>query len=325
MTKQIYKVKLNKIMEEFKLETIYAPEEIDLIEVEQNDINRPGIQFAGYYEFFDRSRVQIIGHTEHSYMVSKNSQRRDELAENYLSKKPVAVIFARNIQPLEEFMVNARKYKVPVLQTQDVTSDFMASLISFLNRELAERITMHGVLVEVYGEGMLLLGNSGVGKSETAIELVKRGHRLIADDAVEIKKVSASTLTGTAPSSTLVGTAPEVIRHFIELRGIGIVDVRHIFGIGSVKVTEKVDIVINLEPWVDGKHYDRLGMDSQYTDILGIAIPSLVIPVKPGRNLAVILEVAAMNHRHKKMGFNAARDLSDRMEKAFNTPIEPLK
>ncbi|MFI3226687.1 MAG: HPr(Ser) kinase/phosphatase [Clostridia bacterium] len=311
-----HSVKLAKIVEEFNLEVLYAPENFNEIEVCQKDINRPGMQYAGYYEFFDNTRIQIVGKTESSYLVAKNESRRDEITDKYLSTKPIAVVVAHGIIPTEIFLVNAKKHGVPVLLTKEVTSDFMAAIISYLNGELAMRQTMHGVLVEVYGEGVLLLGNSGVGKSETAIELVKRGHRLVADDAVEIKRVS---------SSTLVGTAPEVIRHFIELRGIGIVDVRRIFGMGSVKVIEKIELVINLEPWEDGKHYDRLGMDSQYTNILGIDVPSLVVPVKPGRNLAVILEVAAMSNRHKKMGFNAAKDLSDRMEKAFNMPIEPLK
>lgn len=311
-----YSVKLKEIIEKFKLKVFFAPEKLDEIDVCQNDINRPGIQFAGYYEYFDSRRIQIIGYTENSYVNSKNEQEKEELFEKFMSMKPVAVVYARDIKPDAICFKYAEMYDVPVFETTEPTSDFMASLISSLNISLAPRTTMHGVLVEIYGEGVLLLGNSGVGKSETAIELVKRGHRLIADDAVEIKRVSSTTLTG---------TAPEVIRHFIELRGIGIVDVRHIFGMGAVKIIEKIDLVINLEPWIDGKHYDRLGMDSQYTDILGIDVPSLVVPVRPGRNLAVILEVASMNNRHKKMGFNAARDLSERMEKAFNMPIEPLK
>ncbi len=315
MSKISYSVELTKIIENFHLSVLFETENMAEIMVSQNDINRPGIQFAGYFEHFDPTRIQIVGYTEHSYIANKDAEQRASIVDNYLALKPVCIVFARNIDPAPEFFEYAKKYNVPIFQTSDITSDFMASLISFLNLNLAERTTMHGVLVEIYGEGVLLLGNSGVGKSETAIELVKRGHRLIADDAVEIKRVS---------SKTLVGTAPEVIRHFIELRGIGIVDVRHIFGMGSVKVTENINLVINLEPWVDGKHYDRLGMETQYTEILGLEVPSLVIPVKPGRNLAVILEVAAMNNRHKKMGFNAARDLSDRMAKAYNMPIEPI-
>ena len=220
---------------------------------------------------------------------------------------PVLLI-TRNIELFPECVAAAQQYGVPILRTNDFTSTTINALVASLRVQLAPRVTLHGVLIEIYGEGVLLLGDSGVGKSETAIELVKRGHRLIADDAVEIKRVS---------DKTLVGTAPEVIRHFIELRGIGIVDVRRIFGIGAIKMTEKVELVINLEPWEDGKQYDRLGMDGQTTSILDIAVPSLTIPVKPGRNLAVIIEVAAMNDRQKKMGFNAAKELQERMLKQY--------
>ena len=220
---------------------------------------------------------------------------------------PVLII-SRNIDVFPECMEAAQKCGVPILRTNEFTSTIMSAIIASLKVNLAPRITLHGVLIEIYGEGVLLLGDSGVGKSETAIELVKRGHRLIADDAVEIKRVS---------DKTLVGTAPEVIRHFIELRGIGIVDVRRIFGVGAIKMTEKVELVINLEPWEEGKQYDRLGLDGQTTSILDIAVPSMTIPVKPGRNLAVIIEVAAMNDRQKKMGFNAAKELQERMLKQY--------
>ena len=226
-----------------------------------------------------------------------------------LAKRSIPVLLiTRNIELFPECVAAAQQYGVPILRTNDFTSTTINALVASLRVQLAPRVTLHGVLIEIYGEGVLLLGDSGVGKSETAIELVKRGHRLIADDAVEIKRVS---------DKTLVGTAPEVIRHFIELRGIGIVDVRRIFGIGAIKMTEKVELVINLEPWEDGKQYDRLGMDGQTTSILDIAVPSLTIPVKPGRNLAVIIEVAAMNDRQKKMGFNAAKELQERMLKQY--------
>lgn len=316
MSETKYSVKLVSLAEKFHLEPMVLPENINEINIHQNDVNRPGMQLAGYYNYFDPNRVQIIGQTESSFVCLKEEHEKEEIFKTFLETKPVCIVYTRGLEPSQYCLKYAKEYNVPVYRTQSYSSDFMAAVISYLNTELAPRTTMHGVLVEIYGEGVLLLGSSGVGKSETAIELVKRGHRLIADDAVEIKRVS---------STTLLGTAPEVIRHFIELRGIGIVDVRHIFGMGAVKVTEKIELIINLEHWVDGKHYDRLGMDSQYTDILGIEVPSLVIPVRPGRNLAIVLEVAAMNSRHKKMGFNAAQDLSDRMEKAFNTPIEPLK
>ena len=219
-----------------------------------------------------------------------------------------ALIISRNIDVYPECLAAAEKHNTPIFRTNEFTSTIMSAIIASLKVSLAPMIQLHGVLVEIYGEGVLLLGDSGVGKSETAIELVKRGHRLIADDAVEIKRVS---------DKTLVGTAPEVIRHFIELRGIGVIDVRRIFGMGAVKLTEKIELVINLEAWEDGKMYDRLGLDGQTTSILDIAVPSLTIPVKPGRNLAVIIEVAAMNNRHKKMGFNAAQELQERMLKSF--------
>lgn len=224
--------------------------------------------------------------------------------DSYLSLKPPAVIVARGIDPGKDFMEIAETYHVPVLRTTESTSNVVASLVAYLNVELAPRITRHGVLVEVYGEGILLLGESGVGKSETAIELIKRGHRLIADDAVEIRRVS---------NKSLVGTAPDNIRHFIELRGIGIINASRIFGAGAVKLTEKIDLIINLEIWDVNKVYDRMGLDNQTTEILGLEIPSLTIPVKPGRNLAVIIEVAAMNSRQKKLGYNAAKDLLKRL------------
>ena len=222
----------------------------------------------------------------------------------FLESKPVAVVITSELDVFPEFSELGEYFEVPILRTSENTSPFMAALIAFLNVQLAPRITRHGVLVEVYGEGILILGDSGVGKSETAIELVKRGHRLIADDAVEIKRVSAKTL---------VGSAPEIIRHYVELRGIGIVDVRRIFGMGAVKLTEKIDMIIQLEPWVQGKMYDRFGLESEYTDILGIKIPTTTIPVKPGRNLAIILEIAAMNNRQKKMGFNTAEEFNKKL------------
>ncbi|MEG2377257.1 MAG: HPr(Ser) kinase/phosphatase, partial [Clostridia bacterium] len=232
--------------------------------------------------------------------------------ERLLKENIPMIVITRGMELSEEFIEIAKRNDTPILRTEEQTSNFMAAIIAYLNVCLAPRITRHGVLVEVYGEGLLLLGESGVGKSETAIELVKRGHRLIADDAVELKRVSAKTL---------VGNAPEIIRHFIELRGIGVVDVRRIFGMGAIKPTEKVDLIINLEVWQDAKHYDRLGMDSEYTTILGVSIPSLTVPVKPGRNLAVILEVAAMNNRHKKMGYNAAQELTQRINEHFEHPL----
>ncbi len=308
-----YSIKLSEIVKEFNLHTMYVPENYGETEIKCTDLNRPGLQLAGFYDYFDNTRIEIIGKVEMTYLNTLQPDERARRFERLLAAKIPVIIVTRGMYLPERFLELAKQYEVPILYTPEETSEFMAALIAFLNVQLAPRITRHGVLVEVYGEGMLLLGESGVGKSETAIELVKRGHRLIADDAVELKRVSAKTI---------VGNAPEIIRHFIELRGIGVVDVRRIFGMGSIKPTEKVDIIINLENWQENKHYDRLGIESEYTTILGVTIPSLTVPVKPGRNLAVILEVAAMNNRHKKMGYNAAKELTDRINAHFenNTP-----
>ncbi|MBO7217685.1 MAG: HPr(Ser) kinase/phosphatase [Clostridia bacterium] len=308
-----YSVDLARIIKEFSLEAIYLPASPEEILITNNDVNRPGLQLGGYYEFFDNTRIQIIGRSEESFIKHFKIEKYFELVDEFFSKKPAAVIISRSMT-LEGFPEAAEKYGVPLLRTEEATSAFMATLIAFLNLSLAPRITRHGVLIEVYGEGILLLGESGVGKSETAIELVKRGHRLIADDAVEIRRVSNKSLVGAAPSN---------IRHFIELRGIGIVNVSRIFGVGAVKLTEKIDFVINIEPWDADKVYDRMGLEEQTTEILGLSIPSVTIPVKPGRNLAVIIEVAAMNNRQKKLGYNAAADLLGRLGMAGE--IEPNK
>ncbi len=308
-----FSVTLEEIIREFDLEVIYGPEGFEHTPIRHDDINRPGLQLTGFFEDFDPDRIQIMGMVETLFVRSFESSEREACFERLFSKKVPVVIFTRAIDVMPECIEMAEKYGVTILRTNEYTSNFMGDLIGKLRVSLAPRITRHGVLVEVYGEGILILGDSGVGKSETAIELVKRGHRLIADDAVEIKKVS---------DRTLVGSAPEIIRHFIELRGIGVIDVRRIFGMGSVKPTERIDLVINLEQWVEGKHYDRLGLENQYTNILDLNIPSLTVPVKPGRNLAVIIEVAAMNNRNKKFGYNAAAELSDRMYKTFNEEIK---
>lgn len=303
-----YTIPLKEIEREFSLEVIYGPEGYENIEISSTDINRPGLQLSGFYEFFDHTRAAVMGRVETMYLTTLSSDERRDRFDVLFAKGIPFVVFTRNLDVFPEVIEVAKKHNTPIFRTPEVTSSFMAALISYLNVQLAPRITRHGVLVEVYGEGVLLLGESGVGKSETAIELVKRGHRLIADDAVELKKVSAKSI---------VGSAPEIIRHFIELRGIGVVDVRRIFGMGSVKLTEKIDLVINLELWKDGKQYDRFGAETNYTNILGIDIPCLTVPVKPGRNLAVIIEVAAMNNRHKKMGYNAAEELSARLSNSF--------
>ncbi len=300
-----------KIIKNFKLETIVMPLPEENIYISNVEVNRPGLQLCGFYQYFDNARIQIIGKSEEAFLTGFSDEEYKKRVGDFFGKKPAAVIISRNL-PVSDFMKDAAlKNNVPLLRTSDATSSFMSSLISFLNVELAPRVTRHGVLVEVYGEGLLILGESGVGKSETAIELVKRGHRLIADDAVEIRRVS---------SRSLVGSAPENIRHFIELRGIGIINARRIFGIGAVNLTSKIDLVINLEQWQSEKVYDRMGLEDQTTDILGINVPSVTIPVKPGRNLAVIIEVAAMNNRQKKMGYNAAYELLKRLGMSEDIP-----
>jgi len=301
-------VSLGDLIHEFNFEVVYGPEGFEKIEITKDDVNRPGLQLAGFFDYFDPNRIQVMGKVESSYVEQMESEERRACFDRLFETRIPVLLITRNIELFPECVAAAQQYGVPILRTNDFTSTTINALVASLRVQLAPRVTLHGVLIEIYGEGVLLLGDSGVGKSETAIELVKRGHRLIADDAVEIKRVS---------DKTLVGTAPEVIRHFIELRGIGIVDVRRIFGVGAIKMTEKVELVINLEPWEDGKQYDRLGMDGQTTSILDIAVPSLTIPVKPGRNLAVIIEVAAMNDRQKKMGFNAAKELQERMLKQY--------
>ena len=299
-----FTVSLAKIISEFSLETLNMPANPEKIQISTTEVNRPGLHMAGYFEFFDEKRIQIIGKSEESFLLRFTPEKAEKRLREFFSHKPVAVVICRNMQVDEVYAKTAAEYGVPLLRTAETTSDFTSALIAFLNLNLAPRVTRHGVLVEVYGEGILLLGESGVGKSETAIELIKRGHRLIADDAVEIRRVS---------NKSLVGTAPDNIRHFIELRGIGIINASRIFGAGAVKITEKIDLIINLEIWDVNKVYDRMGLDNQTTEILGLDIPSLTIPVKPGRNLAVIIEVAAMNSRQKKLGDHAAQDLLKRL------------
>ncbi len=315
---QTFSVSLSRIIKEHNLEELYMPKSPDDIMLNSSDVNRPGLEMIGYYEFFDNQRIQILGKTESSYLEKLDDSEFELVIEKLFECGPPAVVVSRNLDIADRLKPHAEKHGIPLLKTSMGTSEFMASLIAFLNLQLAPRITRHGVLVEVYGEGILLLGESGVGKSETAIELVKRGHRLIADDAVEIRKVS---------SKSLVGSAPDNIRHFIELRGIGIINASRIFGVGAVKLTEKIDLIIKLEPWDINKTYDRMGLESETTNILGLDIASLTIPVKPGRNLAVIIEVAAMNNRQKKLGYNAAEDLLNKLgmgngDDAANTEVK---
>ncbi len=296
----VYTVSLYKIIKEHQLEEVYMPKDPKEILIKSPDVLRPGLFFSGYEKFFDKERIYFLGKSEIEYINSRSDELRMERLTSFMSKSPAAVIITRGLKCPKEILQLAPQFDVPVLSTTDTTSRCMSAIIAYLNVELAERITRHGVFVEVYGEGVLILGDSGVGKSETAVELIKRGHRLIADDAVEIKKTGAKVI---------VGSAPENIRHFIELRGIGIINARRIFGMGAVKLHEKIDMVVQLEPWDSEKVYDRIGAENQKIEILGVRVPYTVVPVQPGRNLAVIIEVAAMNNRQKKMGYNAAREL----------------
>lgn len=291
-------------MKELGLETIYMPENGENILISSKDVNRPGVEFTGFLDFYDNKRILVVGHTENAFLGRYSQEERERALEGLISRKPPAIIICRSLKPYPEMMEAAKRHGVALLGTADTTSSLVAALVSYMNVELAPRVTRHGVLVEVYGEGILLLGESGVGKSETAIELVKRGHRLIADDAVEIRRVSAKTL---------VGSSPENIRHFMELRGVGIINARRLFGIGAVKMTEKINMIVQLEQWDATKVYDRMGMNEEYTDVLGVQVSSLTIPVKPGRNLAIIIEVAAMNNRQKRMGYNAAQELLEKL------------
>ncbi len=311
MDKEKKFVTLGKLIKEFNLHVISEVENLVDIEITTADVLRPGFQLAsGFFEYFDKNRILLYGKMENAYLESISSEERRKTCEKLFAQGSPALVLTRGLTPSAEMLETAKAAGIPLLGTEENTSYFMAALIASLNVHLAPEISRHGVLVEVYGEGILMLGESGVGKSETAIELLKRGHRLVADDAVNIKKVS---------SKSLVGSSPAVIKHFVEIRGIGIVDIQKIFGMGAVKDTEKIDLILNLELWKQGKEYERLGLDDEYTEILGIKIPSITVPVKTGRNLAVIVEVAAMNHRQKKMGYNAVKELNDRLMSEFGS------
>ena len=295
-----YSVSLENVIKNNNMETVYLPRPADEIMITTAEVNRPGIVMTGYTDYFDPLRIQILGWTEFGFLINMSHDDRMKALSYWLSLRPAAAVVTRGLEIPDYFVEACKKYEVPLFKTQEETSPFLAALIAYLNKELAPRITRHGVLVEVYGEGVLITGDSGVGKSEAAIELIKRGHRLIADDAVEIRKISDNSLLGNSPTN---------IRHFIEVRGIGIIDARRIFGMGAVKLSEKIDMVIQLEPWDSTKAYDRLGLDNEYARILDVKVPAITVPITPGRNLAVIVETAAMNNRQKKMGYNAAKDL----------------
>ncbi|MCR4615322.1 MAG: HPr(Ser) kinase/phosphatase [Clostridiales bacterium] len=295
-----YSVPLAKLIKDNSYELIYSPKDTKDIYISSKEVGRPGLVLTGYFEYFEPARVQYLGLNELGYIKSLGEEDGKTAMERLFSCCPALIVITRGLDFPGYLIELAEKYEVPIIRTDESTSSNMSMLISYLGVELADRITRHGVLVEVYGQGVLIVGDSGVGKSETALELIKRGHRLIADDAVEIRKVSARTL---------VGSSPDNIRHFIELRGVGVINARRIFGMGAIKMTEKIDLVIELEHWDDSNPYDRMGLDNEYTEILGIKIPMVVVPIRPGRNLSIIIEAATMNNRQKEMGYNAAKEL----------------
>ena len=297
-------VTLRSIINEFSLEIITDYGNFDSTMIAVADVTRPGLQLAGHFDHFGADRIQVLGNMETAFLEKLETSDRMQKIEALFSTGIPCLVLSRNHVATPEMIECSRRYSVPILRTEDATSSFTSSLVKFLHVELAPRMSLHGVLIEVYGEGILILGESGVGKSETALEVVKRGHRLIADDLVEVRRVS---------DKTLLGRAPEIIRHLIEIRGIGILDVKELYGVSSVKMQENVDFVINLENWDEKKSYERLGLSEETTEILGIDVPSITIPVRPGRNLAIIVEVAAINFRQKSMGYNAARALTDRV------------
>ncbi len=301
-------VALTRLIEKMKLENLTPELEVKGIRITQPDVNRPALQMTGFFEHFDATRLQIIGFVEYTYMETLSDERKREIYDELMSYDVPAFVFSRELKPGPIFLEMALKHRIPVLSTKKSTSAFMAETIRWLNVKLAPCISVHGVLVDVYGEGVLITGESGIGKSEAALELVKRGHRLVTDDVVELRKVS---------DDTLIGSAPDVTKHLIELRGIGIVDIKALFGASSVKDTQSIDLVIRLEDWDKDKEYDRLGLEENYTEYLGNKIVCHNIPIRPGRNLAIICESAAVNHRQKKMGYNAAQELYARVQNSL--------
>ena len=299
------RVKLSKVIQKMNLVNLTPQIDVSGIWLNLPDVNRPALQLTGFYDQFDNDRLQIIGNVEHAYLASLSEQERYERYMQLLSSNIPCIIFCRSIKPEPKIIELAVKYQIPLLMTDQATSSFTAEVIRWLKVQLAPCIVIHGVLVDVYGVGVLITGESGIGKSEAALELIKRGHRLVTDDVVEIRKVS---------EETLIGTSPDITKHFIELRGIGIIDVKTLFGVENVKDTQNIDMVIKLEEWNREKEYDRLGLEDQYIEFLGNQVVCYSIPIRPGRNLAVIVEAAAVNHRQKKMGYNAARELYNRVQ-----------
>ena len=308
-----YSVPLTTLVKDFKLEVAYEAPDYASIRLTVEDVSRPGMQLAGYFDYFDPVRLQVLGKVEVSYLNKLTAEERLQIFDRLFSYRFPALLIARDFQPDEQCLAMAKKHGVTVLRTSEATSTIVSAIITYLKAALAPRITRHGVLMEVYGEGVLLIGDSGIGKSEAAVELLKRGHRLIADDAVEIKRVAVNSL---------VGTAPELIRNYIELRGIGIINVAKLFGLGAIKADNEINLVVNIVPWNTHENYDRLGLEDQYTDILGVRIPMNIIPITPGRNLAVILEVAAMNNRQRRMGYNAALEFTEQINEHFEQNME---
>ena len=303
-----YSVPLKKLVEEFSLEVAFASTDFDVIRVTVEDVARPGLQLAGYFDHFEPMRLQIMGNAEMSYLGKRTAEERLQIFDRLFAYKFPALLIARDLLPDNECLEMAKKYNVNLLRTHEPTSTIISAIITYLKAALAPRITRHGVLMEVYGEGLLLTGDSGMGKSEAAVELLKRGHRLIADDAVEIRKISGHTL---------VGTAPELIRNYVEIRGIGVINVAKLFGMGAVRAENEINLVVQIVPWDQQKEYDRLGLDDQYLELMGVKIPMHTIPITPGRNLAVVLEVAAMNNRQRKMGYNAAVEFTEQIDRHF--------
>lgn len=304
-----YSVKLKTVVEEHKLRILHTSRDYDSATLSTADVNRPAMQLTGFYNYFDPSRIQIIGRVESTYLDSLSAEERYRALECFMQYDIAALVICHGVTPFPECLELAERYDRNLFITNEDTSAFQANLIASLSHHLAPRLTTHGVLVEIYGEGVLLMGDSGIGKSETALELIKRGHRLVADDAVEIKRIDKTTLTG---------QAPEMIRYYMELRGIGVINVRHIYGVGAVKPSGNIDLIVKMEPWEEGKAYDRLGLSSEFDTILGVRLPSVTVPVRPGRNLAVIMELAAMNNRQKKLGYNAAEMLALEHDSAIN-------
>ena len=304
-----YSVRMKQVVEQFNLTVLHASTDYETVEIMVEEVSRPGLQLAGFFNHFEPLRLQVIGNVESAYISELSHERLLEVFSEMFSKKIPALIFARNIEPTPECLEMAKKYDVTVLRCLESTSYIVSSLITYLKSALAPRITRHGVLVEVYGEGLLLMGESGIGKSEAAAELLKRGHRLISDDAVEIRKIAGNTL---------MGTSPELIRNYIEIRGIGVINVAKLFGMAAIKTETAINQVINIVPWSSEQMYDRLGLEEQHMDLLGVKVPAITIPVKPGRNLAIILEIAAMNSRQKKMGYNAAAEFTEQLNRHFD-------